>query len=408
MAITDSDRSAVAHVLRRLTFTPTGDRVEALVEAGPQAAVEAILASSYPEAPPPDPTFGTKDDNGVLVKWWTDLMTSSEHQLVEKMTWLWHNHLTSSLGKGGDVKWVYQQNQLIRKYALGNFRQLMKELTVDPSMLIWLDGNWSSGDAPNENYGRELLELFTLGRGNYTEQDIRQIAKALAGWGIEDDKSSLHEDMAHKGELTIFDKTAVFTKDTVIDHVVDQPACGPFIVGLLHEYFIGTVPNNDRRDELVKIFRESDTEIRPVVENIVRHPSFLDRANRYAHIRGPVEWRAAAQEVLEKQIDWNVLWEFGQVPFFPPNVSGWPHDDRWLGASTTLLRARTGRDHSWDSTVIDTDDYAMWALRKSAIFDASKETVDAIRGAVARVENRREKTSIALSLTVNCPEFVLA
>ena len=179
-------------------------------------------------------------------------------------------------------------------------------------------------------------------------------------------------------------------------------------VVIVRDRFVGRDPAAECADELAGVFCDNDTNIRPVVEHIVRHPSFLDPTSRYALIRGPVEWRAAAQAALGVDIEWNALWDFGQVPFYPPNVAGWPDDRRWLAASPTLLRAHTGGDHSWDSMVVDTPDFARWALRRAAIDDASTSTIDAIRGAVDRVDERRNKASVALALTVSSPEFELA
>ena len=404
----DDRRASIAHVLRRLTFAPSRQRIEALVDAGPEAAIEAMLTASGTDALPTPPGFGTNDDNSVLVKWWTDQMVKTDTPLTERMTWFWHGHLTSSLGKGGSASMVFAQNQLVRKFALGNFRQLMKAITIDASMLLWLDGNGSTADAPNENYGRELMELFTLGRGNYAESDVRNAAKGLAGWAVDNDRVVFGDDRATKSDLTLFGKTGRYDTNAVIDAIVDQPACAGFITAKLHRYFMGTDPSAERANELATIFRDSGTEVRPVVENILRHGSFLEPSNRYARIRGPVEWRAAAQIALGVPIEWNVLWDFGQVPFFPPNVAGWPNDSRWLAASPMLLRARTARDNSWDSLVEDNDDYATWALNQAGVFDASATTIDALRGAVKRAEGRRNQASIALSLAVCSPEFLLA
>ena len=401
-------RAAIAHVLRRMTFQASGDSVDRFVDQEPGALVESLLVSSQTDAKPDSPAFGTSDDNGVLIKWWTQLMVNSDAPLVERMTWFWHGHLTSSLGKGGSTNMVFTQNQLVRQHALGNFRELMKAITVDASMLLWLDGNGSVGTAPNENYGREVMELFTIGRGNYSEDDVRAAARGLAGYAIDNDQVSFADDRAFAGDVTLFGRTAHYDANAVIDAIVDHRACAPFITAKLHRFFIGTDPTKERVDELAGVFRDNDTNIRPVVENIVRHSSFLDPKNRYARIRGPVEWRAAAEAALGVEIEWNALWDFGQVPFFPPNVAGWPDDRRWLAASPTLLRAHTGRDHSWDSIVVDTDDFAHWALRRAAIDDASMSTIDAIRGAVDRVDERRNKASVALALAVSSPEFALA
>lgn len=407
-APTDDRRAGIAHVLRRMTFAASGDTVEGLGDIEPAALVESILELSQTDELPQGAAFGTNDDNSVLVKWWTGLMVGTDHPLTERMTWFWHGHLTSSLGKGGSANHLLTQNQLLRKHALGNFRELMKAITIDAAMLQFLDGNWSNGESPNENYARELMELFTIGRGNFTEADVRAAAKGLAGWAVDDDKVEFADERAYQGDVTLFGRTEHSDASAVIDAVVDHPACAGFITRKLHRYFLGTDPSTERGEELAGSFRESNLNIRAVVENIVRHPAFLDPANRYARIRGPVEWRAAAQAALGVEMDWNMLWDFDQVPFFPPNVAGWPDDQRWLNASPMLLRARAGRDNSWDSVVVDAPDYAVWALERAAIYDASPGTLDSIRGAVDRVDGRRNKASLALSLAVCAPEFVLA
>ena len=405
----DTDRrAAIAHVLRRMTFAASGDEVDRLGEVEPGALVESLLASSQTDELPQGASFGTNDDNSVLVKWWTALMVSSENPLIERMTWFWHGHLTSSLGKGGSANNLHTQNQLLRTHALGNFRELMKAITIDAAMLQFLDGNGSNAESPNENYARELMELFTLGRGNYTEADIRAAAQGLAGWAVDNDTVEFADERAVQGDITFFGRTARFDTNAVIDAVVDHPACAGHITRKLHRFFLGADPSPARGEELASAFRNSDLNIRSVVENIVRHPSFLDPANRYSRIRGPVEWRAGAQAALGVEMEWNMLWDFDQVPFFPPNVAGWPDDRRWLNASPMLLRARAGRDNSGDSVVVDAPDYALWALERAAIYDASAGTIDAIRGAVERVDGRRNKASLALSLAVCAPEFVLA
>ncbi len=410
--VTDGNntRADIAHVLRRLTFAPTAERVEALFDGGPQGAIEVLLASSSSPEPPPEPTLGGDDESGVLTEWWVQLMSTSDYPLVEKMTWFWHGLITSSLDKTQSAKQMLVHNQLLRRLALGNFRELLQAVTIDPAMLLWLDGNWSDGEAPNENYAREVMELFALGRGNYTEADIRAAAKGLSGWAIENDKdgtATYDPERGYLSETTLFGKTSLFDAAAVIDALVDHQACAPYITAKLHRYFVGVDGSDERIEELSSLFRSTGYEIRPVVENIVRHPDFLSADVRYARIRGPVEWRAAAEAALKVPITWNVLWDFGQVPFRPPNVAGWPDDRRWMSAGPNLVRANIARDHAWDSIVIETDDPTEWALYQCAIYDASAETISAIRQSVERVESRRDRVTMALSLALVSPEFVL-
>lgn len=407
----DNVRAEIAHVLRRLTFTPSGERVNALLDGGTRAAIEGLLASSWPEQPPIEPSLGGEDESGTLTKWWVQQMSTTEHPLVERMTWFWHGLLTTSLEKTQSAQQMLVHNQLLRRLALGNFRELLQAVTKDPAMLLWLDGNWSNGEAPNENYAREVMELFALGRGHYSEADVRAAAKGLSGWAVVNDKdlsASYDPERGYLSEVTFLGKKAVFDAALVIDTIVDHPQCARYITEKLYRYLVGIDAATARIDELSSLFRSGGYEIRPVVENIVRHPDFLSLDARYARIRGPVEWRAAAEAALKVPIEWSVLWDFGQVPFRPPNVAGWPDEKRWVTAGPNLLRATVARDHAWDSIVIETDDETQWALTQCAIFDASPETVASIQQSVERVESRRERVTMAISLALVCPEFLLA
>ncbi|MGD9796333.1 MAG: DUF1800 family protein, partial [Acidimicrobiia bacterium] len=164
------DRALVAHLLRRTTFGPFPGQVEALAERGIDVAVRSVLSANALQLDPPE--FGTDDDERVLVDWWLDAMANPAAGLHEKMVWFWHGHLTSSLDKA-EVQLMWRQHQLLRKHALGNFRDLLQAITIDAAMLAWLDGNGSTSEAPNQNYGREVMELFTLGHdGGYSEADV--------------------------------------------------------------------------------------------------------------------------------------------------------------------------------------------------------------------------------------------
>ena len=405
--VSDSqDKAAVAHVLRRMAFGPRPGQVDRRGGAGAVALVEELLAA--PAVALVEPQLGTDDDKAAMVKWWVKRMSADDAGLVERITWFWHTHLTSSFEKVEQARMMLGQHRLLYNNALGNFRELLQSITIDPAMLLYLDGAWSEGGAPNENYAREAMELFALGRGVYTEADVKAGARALAGWTVSDDgKASFDSTRAYDKDVTFLGKTGRLDTRTVIDTICDHPACAPHVVSKLYAHLIGTELTDARRDELAEIFRDSGLEIRPVVQNIVRHPEFLGTPARYARVRGPVEWRNAASAVLGINIDWNELWSMGQVPFWPPNVAGWPDQRRWLNAGVALQRAHIAHDSAWDSLAVDADDHAAWALERAGIYDASPATIDAITVAVARVEGRREKCTVALSLVVNATEFVL-
>ena len=180
----DETRARIAHLLRRTGFGPHPGQVDALVGGGVKGALDAVLAAA-PLRPDP-PQLGTKDDYAQLLRWWLEVMARPEAGLHEKLVWFWHGHLTSSIAKASPLE-MARQHQLLRTHALGNFRALLQEITVDAAMLGWLDGDGSVAEAPNENYAREMMELFALGHdAGYTEADVRAGAIALSGWHVDE------------------------------------------------------------------------------------------------------------------------------------------------------------------------------------------------------------------------------
>src|SRR5262249_2763518 len=231
------------------------------------------------------------------VRRWLAMMARPEAGLHEKMVWFWHSHLTSSYDKVGSWKMMWRQHQLLREHALGNFRTLVQAITVDPAMLVYLDGAESTAESPNENYGRELMELFTLGRGNYTQDDVRAAARALSGWTVDYDRERASFDPHSGNESSVlFLGTQVTHAQDVVDVVCGHPACPRFVCGTPYRYFVGESPSPDRLTDLAELFASSGLETRPVVESILRDPVFLER--RMSRPRYPVEWVTAAMGAL--------------------------------------------------------------------------------------------------------------
>ena len=398
------ERPNIAHLLRRTTFGPFPGEVEK--SATYDAALDQVLRSSPTPLEPP--ALGSDDDEQLLTTWWLERMAVPGTGLTEKMTWFWHGHFTSSFDKVRESRFLWAQHQLLRTHALGNFRQMVRAITVDAAMLQYLDGQNSTGTAPNENYARELMELFTLGRGSYSEADVRAGAKALAGWTIDDHgKVQLDPARRHSGNLTFLGRTGRFDANAVADAVCAHPACAPYISGKIHRFLVGSEPTTTRLAELADVFRKADLNIRPLVEDILRHPSFV--RSKYQRARHPVEWLTAATAVLGKRPDGlDALWRLGQVPFHPPNVAGWGDPARTLTAGPTLLRAVTARDLADDTIVTDAVDPVAAVLARCAIYDASASTVAGLRHAAQAIDSRRERATALHALAVCSPEFVLA
>jgi len=403
--VSDS-RADIAHVLRRTTFGPFPGQVDTFADRDAEAVLDDLLAAPSPETELPE--LGTDDDDTLLALWWLERMAAPEAGLHEKLTLFWHGHFTSSMDKVDTPKLMLDQHRLLRDHALGNFRDLVRAITIDGAMLRWLDGADSTGDAPNENYARELMEVFTLGHGTFSEADVRAGARALAGWTI-DDRSRVTFDPARafNGTVTFLGRTGRLDADDVADAVCDQPACAPFVAGRLHRFFVGTDPDDRRRAELAEVFTASGLEIRPLVDAILRDPSFM--AARHTRPRYPVEWVVPVTAVLGATLDdtWP-LELLGQRLFHPPNVAGWPAGPRWLSGGPTMVKAALCT-WWWDDTeVVDHADPVAAALERASIYDASETTRAAMADAVRHVEGRREQASLLLALAVCAPEFQLA
>lgn len=275
-------REQIAHVLRRCGFGPIPGAVEAWQDRGPEELIEWILA----EAAGADPTAtastftppGDEDDDydfyRRLLRWMTEQMASGDNSLAERMTWYWHTHLTSSYEEAS-VSMMWTQHQLIRRHALGHFPTLLREITTDAAMLQYLDGTNSRGTNPNENYAREMLELFALGRnGGYTEDDVRGAARILSGWWVdwETGEVAFEESESYTKPVTFMGERRRWTLDDFIEFVCDQPACARHVATRIYNHLVGPDPTDERLDELAETFRSSGMRIDALVADMLRGP----------------------------------------------------------------------------------------------------------------------------------------
>lgn len=400
------ERALRAHVLRRLSFGPRPWQVEDLEGTSAADLIEQLLAAEpfWPD----DPVLGSDDDYSRLPAWWLEVMSDERAGIHDRMIWFWHGHLTSGLDKSSPSL-MYRQHTLLRTHALGNFRTLLQEITVDAAMLYWLDGAGSYAAAPNENYARELMELFALGHGaGYTEDDVQHGAAALAGWWVDgdhDDEVRFDPDSA-LGEAVPFLDRSVATAAEVVDAVCDHPACAPHVVGSIHSHLVGTWPEPDRLAELARVFTDTGLEIRPVVEAIVRHPSFLEQ--RLTRPRSAVEWFIAVRRLFDLSIDWWPLDLLGQIPFNPPNVAGWPGSARWLSVGAEMTKAQVAYDNAWETATLDENDPVGDLLGRAGLYEVSQSTLDVLWGAAGSVESRRDRSTLLHGLLALAPEFSLA
>ncbi|MGY0230479.1 DUF1800 domain-containing protein [Longispora urticae] len=325
-----STRTDVSRLLRRATFGPRAADVDAAERVGLAATLTALLdppgvdpGAARTPVPVLAPGTEKKDKDAVrqTVAWWLDRMAAAEHSATEKLVLFWHGHWATSVKKVGPAL-MLRQHGTLRAHARGDFRDLARAMVTDPALLYWLDGQQNTRKAPNENLARELMELFTLGVGHYTEDDVRAGARALTGWKIDRNSGdvSLNPNQHDTSPVTILGRTGAFTAQSYVDLLVDQPACGQHLAERVGKFY-GATPS-------------PGTDIRALLASAWTH--LADD-----HVKSPVDWLVGACRQLGVRpgaLKGNPLAALGQVPLAPPNVGGWPTGAAWLTTSAAQAR----------------------------------------------------------------------
>lgn len=326
------------------------------IEASPAEAYQARATRAQEarqakaEGKKPPPLRPGQDQFGELEQWWVDEMLVTPNPLVERMTLFWHNHFTSAVRKVRYASALYRQNALFRREALGNFATMLRQVARDPAMLIYLDGMKSVARQPNENFARELLELFTLREGNYTEADIKAAARAFTGWSVDlqtgqfVDRVALHDE----GEKTFLGKTGNLSGDDILTILLAHPRTAETIVEKLWYEFVSLKPDADQVRQLASAFRANGYELKPLLRSLFMTATFRAPETRGALLKSPVElivgtFRILGQPQSEKHELVRILRNLGQDPFDPPNVKGWAGGKTWITSRTLLLRQQNLR-----------------------------------------------------------------
>jgi uncharacterized protein (DUF1800 family) len=353
----------VSHLLRRAGFGATPEEHERYQSLGLQATIDELVnytlvddseAESLASQIPVD-----IDNRFNLPVWWLLRMANTKRPLQEKMTLFWHGHLTSQLSVVQDPVAMLRQNEFFRSHALATFPEIVRGISADPAMMVYLDIAGSTRRAPNENYARELMELFALGIGNYTEQDIREAARAFTGWVVQRTFNGVGKPPSlgdpvfrsqnfDSGMKTVFGQTGNFRAEDIADLVVHQPASARFIVGKLFSYFVYQDPEEKTLAPFVEVYTKSGMSVRSTVESILRSEVFYSPKAYRSQIKSPVEYVVGAVKALGQQKvitqalgqarGGGVLTNMGQVLFEPPNVAGWPGGTSWLNSATIFAR----------------------------------------------------------------------
>lgn len=277
--------------------------------------------------------------------WWLREMVATPSPLTERMTLFWHNHFVSAQPKVRYTQLMYRQNLLLRRHALGRFDELLHAVAKDPAMLIYLDSATNRRGSPNENFAREVMELFTLGEGKYSEDDIKQAARAFTGWSIDLDTGDyLFRRLLHDGgEKSVFGRTGNFDGDAVLDVILAQPASAEFIVRKLWREFVSPQADEARVKTIAAQFRASGWDIAQPVRALLLQPEVVRRDEDNALVKSPAELvvglvRQSGGELTQPVAAAVALAGMGQNLFSPPNVRGWPGGDAWINTHTLLAR----------------------------------------------------------------------
>ncbi len=376
-----SDRwnyATAAHLLNRAGFGGTPAEIQKLCDLGLDGAVAQLLDYEYTHDPATDPDWAnsnydeirklreaiknaaTPDEKKKLQQereqviqrrildlrgWWLRRMTYGPRPFQEKMTLFWHGHFATSVEKVRNPYFMWRQNELFRQNAVGNWQELLTAAGKDPAMLVWLDQAQSRKLHPNENFAREVMELFALGEGHYTEHDITEAARALTGWSLDlDTEQFMYRPFIHdRGEKTIFGHTGNYDGDDVIALIVEQPQAARFITAKIWNYFAGSEPSPELANALAANFRANGNNIKPFLHVLFRSEEFYSPDIIRNQVKSPVQWLVGSVRVLECELPpplvcFGALRQLGQDLFAPPNVKGWDGGITWITTNTLLMR----------------------------------------------------------------------
>lgn len=289
-----------------------------------------------------------RQQHSNLRDWWLSRMIATGRPLEEKLTLLWHGHFASSYRSVRDSYLMYRQNQTFREHASGNFADLAHAVVRDPAMLKFLNNNRNLKTKPNENLAREFMELFTLGEGNYTENDIKQAARALTGYTFRDNDFVFVERMHDEGDKTVLGKTGALTGDDFVGILLEKPQCAKFIAFKLYRCFAADVEtqNDAAIDALADEVRRNDFALAPTIETLLRSEHFYSDAVKGRKVKSPTQLTVQAVRSLHTpRRDLSTLNEamalMGQELFSPPSVAGWDGGRGWINTSTLFIRHNT-------------------------------------------------------------------
>jgi hypothetical protein len=344
------DLKKVGHLYRRAAFGATWPELQMGLKAGPDALIDNLLKGgegqeAFEQRMAPLRQGVAAANNGqAAAAYWLYRMLYSPHPLQEKLTLFWHNHFATSNAKVQNAGFMLRQCDLMRRHALGSFRTMLREMSRDPAMMIWLDTRLSKKGMPNENYARELMELFSLGIGHYTEKDIREAARAFTGWEIRGQEVVFKPEQHDASDKTVLGQTGNWEDNDIVRICLEQKSAPYFIAGKLYRFLISETvpPTEELLKPLTTQFRQSDYDIGALVKTMLRSNLFFSAGAYRARVKAPVDFALGIVRALEGKIGTTALAQalqnLGQSLFYPPSVKGWDGGPAWLNGQTLLFR----------------------------------------------------------------------
>ena len=364
-----SESARVMQLMRRTTFGYTQAQLETALSDGFSKTVDRLIETK-PSEPPPlaaAATPGGRFAVAGLQQWWIGHMLTTPTPFAERMTLFLHGHFTSDYRKTADDTFMYWQNLTWRRMAMTDLRSMLMQVTADPAMLRYLDLATSTGQSPNENYSRELMELFTMGPGNYTEDDVRESAKALAGWQepppdsvatvVVDPATNVTRRLpvyssqrpgvfnvrrAYRGSVTYLGKTGPLDTQGVVDRILAQPATAVFLAGKVAQHFVTARPDSGYVNALADQFRRSRYDMKTLFRAVLTSAEFTAAESYRTLVKTPTEFMVHAARALQGNGLARLITAagpgMGQSLFDPPDVSGWPNNDSWISSNTVVER----------------------------------------------------------------------